>query len=186
MGGAAPSAGAPDLPASARLAIDPASVALWWALGDAALLVDRTAKANPAFGRALVLDPQAIDCGVSGDRFVVISWSFRGQRTALGRPPLTTRESRALDQLQIDRASREVLRLLDDGVLVFGPANDVGVARRNVVRLEPEAEIENCSGLEDSPCVQPSLLTHLAPADREHGRVGQSADPAPGAVRAIE
>lgn len=35
---------------------------LWWALGDAALLVDRATEANAAFVRALVLDPRAIDC----------------------------------------------------------------------------------------------------------------------------
>jgi hypothetical protein len=35
---------------------------LWWALGDAALLVDRAAEANAAFVRALVLDPRAVDC----------------------------------------------------------------------------------------------------------------------------
>lgn len=35
---------------------------LWWALGDAALGVDRETEANAAFVRALVLDPQAVDC----------------------------------------------------------------------------------------------------------------------------
>lgn len=79
---------------------------LWWALGDAARLVDRAAEANAAFVRALVFDPQAVDC-------------FRLQHVALRR---------CYQQLRArhDPSSARELLLPSawiDGVLEIAPGN---------------------------------------------------------------